>query len=157
MRIYVASSWRNKYQPAVVAALRILGYQVYDFRGAGDGWGNGGDGPGGFGWSEIDPNWKDGWTQEVTRYISALNHPRAIEGFDRDMLALKSADACLMVNPCGQSAHAEMGWAVGSGLPTVVYCPEIREPDLMVKMANLITANWDSVTTYLDGLRKAVA
>ena len=31
-RIYVASSWRNKYQPEVVAALRKAGHGVYDFR-----------------------------------------------------------------------------------------------------------------------------
>lgn len=31
-RIYVASSWRNKYQPEVVAALRKAGHKVYDFR-----------------------------------------------------------------------------------------------------------------------------
>ena len=28
MRIYVASSWRNPYQPAAVAALRSLGHEV---------------------------------------------------------------------------------------------------------------------------------
>ena len=32
MRIYVASSWRNLYQPTVVTALRQEGYEVYDFR-----------------------------------------------------------------------------------------------------------------------------
>lgn len=29
-RIYVASSWRNTYQPGVVAALREAGHEVYD-------------------------------------------------------------------------------------------------------------------------------
>lgn len=32
MRIYVASSWRNTHQPEVVAKLRELGHEVYDFR-----------------------------------------------------------------------------------------------------------------------------
>ncbi len=40
-KIYVASSWRNKYQPEVVAALRKAGHKVYDFR-------NPKDNPGGF-------------------------------------------------------------------------------------------------------------
>ena len=40
-KIYVASSWRNKYQPEVVAALRKAGHEVYDFR-------NPKDNPGGF-------------------------------------------------------------------------------------------------------------
>lgn len=30
-KIYVASSWRNKYFPEVVDALRAAGHQVYDF------------------------------------------------------------------------------------------------------------------------------
>ena len=32
MNIYVASSWRNAYQPEVVARLRSEGHSVYDFR-----------------------------------------------------------------------------------------------------------------------------
>lgn len=31
-KIYVASSWRNKYYPEIVAKLRMMGYEVYDFR-----------------------------------------------------------------------------------------------------------------------------
>jgi hypothetical protein len=148
MKIYVASSWRNKYQQEVVDKLRVLGHEVYDFRGSGDGWGSNGDGPGGFGWSELDPNWKE-WVNNVDSYITALEHPRAIEGFNRDMDALKKCDACIMVNPCGQSAHAEMGWAVGAGKLVAVYCPEIREPDLMVKMAGIVTDQWDCIEFWL--------
>jgi hypothetical protein len=32
MRVYVASSWRNPWQPNVVGLLRSLGHKVYDFR-----------------------------------------------------------------------------------------------------------------------------
>lgn len=32
MNIYVASSWRCARQPAVVAALRAAGHEVYDFK-----------------------------------------------------------------------------------------------------------------------------
>lgn len=32
MKIYVASSWRNQYQPEVVATLRAVGHEVYDFK-----------------------------------------------------------------------------------------------------------------------------
>lgn len=31
MKVYVASSWRNSYQPEVVKALRLSGHDVYDF------------------------------------------------------------------------------------------------------------------------------
>ena len=31
-KIYVASSWRNPHQPAIVEELRVAGHEVYDFR-----------------------------------------------------------------------------------------------------------------------------
>lgn len=31
-RIYVASSWRNPYQPGIVDLLRMHGHKAYDFR-----------------------------------------------------------------------------------------------------------------------------
>ena len=32
MKIYLASSWRNRYQQDVVKALREVGFTVYDFK-----------------------------------------------------------------------------------------------------------------------------
>jgi hypothetical protein len=89
MKIYVASSWRNTFQPGVVEGLRLAGHQVYDFKGSGDGWGSDGNGPGGFGWHEIDKEW------------------------ERRLV--------------------------------VVYIPAMREPDLMVKMANVVTDDFREV------------
>jgi hypothetical protein len=149
MKIYVASSWRCKYQPEAVRNLRKLGHEVYDFRGPGTGWGEVEGYDGGFSWSEVDPEWKD-WPSDVPRYIRGLEHPRAIEGFNRDMDALKAAEACVLVNPCGQSAHAELGWAAGAGKLTAAWCPAIREPDLMLKMAQLITTEWRSIESWLQ-------
>lgn len=154
MRIYVASSWRNLFQNEVVSSLRSAGYEVYDFKGSGDGWGGAEAGPGGFAWSEIDFDWQS-WPQHIDRYVEGLKHPRAVEGFDRDMNALRRSDACVMVMPCGPSASMEMGWACGSGLPTAVYIPAMREPDLMVGMAGLVTQNWRDVLLFLD--RSSVA
>ena len=148
MKIYVASSWRCHYQPEAVQKLRALGHEVYDFRGPGTGWGEAEGTDGGFHWSEVDPDWQT-WPKDIARYLRGLEHPRAIEGYNRDMDALKAADACILVNPCGQSAHAELGWAAGAGKLTAAWCPEIREPDLMLKMAGHITANWDSIELWL--------
>lgn len=145
MKIYVASSWRNDYQQGVVEALRIDGHHVYDFKGEGSGWGDGTAGAGGFGWKEVDPEWQN-WINDIPRYLIGLNHPRALEGFKRDMDALMACDACVMVMPCGPSASMEMGWAVGAGKLVQVYIPAMREPDLMVKMA-------DHVTTDLQAIR----
>ena len=96
MKIYVASSWRCPYQPEVVQKLRALGHEVYDFRGSGTGWGETKGTDGGFHWSEVDPEWQS-WPSDIPRYLKGLQHPRAIEGYNRDMDALKLADACLLV------------------------------------------------------------
>ncbi len=144
MKIYVASSWRNQFQPEVVHSLRLEGHDVYDFRGSGDGWGCGGDGPGGFSWSECDPNWQS-WPDDIPRYLAALQHHRAVEGFYRDMNALLACDVCLMVMPCGPSASMEMGWACGAGRLVIVYIPAMREPDLMVKMADYVGSDFQRI------------
>lgn len=134
MKVYVASSWRNGYQPGVVSALRSDGHEVYDFR------------QDGFSWSEVDEGWAR-WTPE--KYLVGLDHSAANRGFKRDMDALKWCDACVMVMPCGPSASMEMGFAVGAGKIVAVYVPELREADLMVKMADLVSANLDVVRFFL--------
>src|SRR5574340_600650 len=98
-RIYVASSWRNPYQPDVVRALRDDGHDVYDFRDSD-----------GFHWSEVDPDWQE-WKDEVPRYLVGLQHRCAERGFNRDMAALRNCDICVYVMPCGVSASLEAGWA----------------------------------------------
>ena len=49
-RIYVATSWRNEEQPNMVNMLRADGHEVYDFRNP--------PGQAGFGWEQIDPEWR---------------------------------------------------------------------------------------------------
>jgi hypothetical protein len=131
MNIYVATSWRNEFQPEVVRLLRENGHEVYDFRGEE-----------GFSWREIDDNWLH-WTPR--EYLVGLEHQFANRGFKRDMDALKRCDACVYIMPCGPSASMEMGWAVGAGKLVIVYIPALREPDLMVKMAHLITDDFAEV------------
>lgn len=119
MKIYVASSWRNPWQLGVVTLLREAGHEVYDFR-------EPEPGVRGFAWSDIDPTWKD-WRPAA--YREALTHEVAEEGFRRDMDALRSCDACVLVLPCGSSAHLELGWAVGAGKRTAVLFPHgIKTP-----------------------------
>jgi hypothetical protein len=144
VRIYVASSWRNEFQPNVVRALREDGHEVYDFKGTGDGWGGPGDGPGGFGWKEVDSEWMS-WSNNIQSYLDGLEHPMAEEGFRRDMDALEKSEICIMVHPCGVSAAMETGWACGAGKDVYVYVPGLREPDLMVKMAGLITGDLELI------------
>jgi hypothetical protein len=126
IKIYVASSWRNQWQPQVVARLKAEGFAVYDFR-------NPAPDDHGFHWSEIDPAWKY-WLPE--KFLAALDHPVAIDGFTKDMAALRDCDVCVLVLPCGRSAHLEAGWAAGAGKLTLVLVPEPIEPELMYSMFN---------------------
>ncbi len=122
-KIYVASSWRNADQPMLVTALRQQGHKVYDFRNP--------DGGTGFQWAAIDPAWK---TWSTTTYIQALKHPIAASGFSEDWKAMHWADTCVLLLPCGRSAHLEAGWFVGQGRDVFILIPVPQEPELMYKM-----------------------
>lgn len=126
-RVYVATSWRNEHQPKIVERLGELGFDVYDFR------------KDGFGWNQIDVHWHT-WTP--AQYLNALKTSQAQHGFERDFNAMKWCDVCVFVMPCGPSASMEMGWCVGAGKHVLAYIPNMREPDLMVKMAHQLEENW---------------
>lgn len=134
MKIYVASSWRNQQQPAVVAALREVGHEVYDFK-------NPRPGNHGFHWSDIDPEWK-GWQPEVFR--TALSHPIAEAGFESDWSAMHWAEGCCLVLPSGRSAHIEAGYFVGAKKPLVILLAP-GEPELMYKMTPHICVSIEEV------------
>jgi len=130
MKIYAASSWRNSYQPGVVALLRQLGHEVYDFR-------NPRPGNTGFSWSDIDANWKS-WS--AVEYRSALAHPIAEAGYVLDFDAMRWCDACVLILPAGRSASWELGWCMGAGKVAYIYIPEPVEPELMFRDAHIVTS-----------------
>ena len=139
-KIYVASSWRNQYYPVVVKALRGAGHEVYDFR-------NPPQGGNGFRWTDLDDN-APNWTFE--EYAEGLHHPLAERQFESDLMALQQADTCVLVLPCGRSAHTEAGWMAGAGKRVIVYIPEMIEPELMYKL-------FDEVVGSLDDLVEALS
>ena len=139
-KIYVASSWRNPHYPAVVERLRQEGHEVYDFR-------NPPHGGTGFHWTDIDAN-APTWT--LAEYAEGLRHPLAERQFQADIDALTWADTCVLVLPCGRSAHTEAGWMAGAGKRVLVYIPEMIEPELMYKL-------FDGVFGSLDTLAAALA
>ena len=77
-----------------------------------------------------------------------MNHPLAEKQFQADLKALEWADACVLVLPCGRSAHTEAGWMAGRGKKVVVYIPKMEEPELMYKL-------FDEVVGSLDDLIEA--
>lgn len=144
MKVYVASSWRNAGQPGIVHILRRCGIEVYDFRNPH----HPARGGGGFAWSEIDPNWKL-WT--VAEFVEALDNPIAIVGYNYDFHAMNEADACVLVLPCGRSAHLEAGWFIGAGRPCFILSMDGEEPELMYKMATLVTSDIFAIVDALGG------
>lgn len=139
MKVYVASSWRNQQFDSVVTALEAAGHEVYNFK-------QPAPGQRGFHWSEIDPNWKE-WSPGQFR--AALHHPIAVDGFENDMDALEECDACVLVMPCGRSAHLELGWACGAGKRTILLLAD-GEPELMVKMADHLCLSIEEVIEVLE-------
>ncbi len=137
-KIYVASSWRNPFQPEIVEILRRAGHECYDFR-------NPEEGNNGFHWSEIDQEW-EGWSTE--QYRNGLNHPVAQDGFKSDFDAMTWADVFIGVQPFGRSASLEMGWASGAGKKTILLLHP-GEPELMVKMLDHICVDMREVLAIL--------
>lgn len=140
-RIYVASSWRNPFQPGVVDALREAGHAVYDFR-------NPFNGVPGFAWSEIDPNWQ-AWTAEQYRHL-LTTHPIAARGFVSDLRGMQWADTCVLVLPCGRSAHLEAGWFCGQGKRCIILTRDGEEPELMALLATDICTSTQEVLQVLS-------
>ena len=139
-KIYVASSWRNIEQPGVVSMLRADGHDVYDFR-------NPPHGRGGFAWADIDKDWQS-WSAK--EYRAALQTEIAESGYRSDMDAMEWADACVLVLPCGRSAHLEAGWFAGQGKPVFVLTKDGEEPELMAKMCTDICDNWSDMMELFD-------
>lgn len=138
-KIYVASSWRNMYYESVVKRLCEAGHDVYDFR-------NPPHGGNGFHWTDVDEN-APNWTFD--EYAQGLHHPLAERQFKADLDALRWADTCVLVLPCGRSAHTEAGWMAGAGKRVIAYIPEMVEPELMYKL-------FDEVVGTLDGLEQSL-
>lgn len=136
--VYVASSWRNPLQTAVCAALKSAGIDHYDFK-------NPEHGKGGFHWSSVMPNYKEGSQLcYQDEYLKCLKDPIAEYGFECDMTALQKADCVLLVLPCGRSSHLELGFAVGTGAATTILLDgpmhhDMVTPELMYKMVDYLS------------------
>ncbi len=141
MKVYVASSWKNETQKTVVEALRKVGHNVYDFR-------NPNPGDTGFSWKGL---LKDNATLEEYREF-LLTNDRCIESFYNDFDAMKWADACVLVLPCGRSAHLEAGWFARSNQRSlyILLSDDGFEPDLMYLMATGICVNIAEVLEFLS-------
>ena len=137
MKIYLASSWKNPFYEDVRNFLELQGHNVYDFKNP-----------------EYAFNWREFSIFSPNDYIGVLQHERCQRAFRHDMEALRSCNVCILLLPCGKSAHMEAGWARGAGKFTAVYigAREI-DPDLMHLMADAFVTNLRELKEILDVLR----
>ena len=133
MYVYAASSWKNLYHVGLCAAMRSAKIEHYDFKADG------------FSWAQVDTDPH----KDFMSFIEVLEDPIAVRGFNRDFDAMQRATHFVLTLPSGRSAHLEAGWAIGQGKPTAIWVPEFDGPDLMYKMADLVT---DNLMDLLDWL-----
>lgn len=139
IKLYVASSWRNEYYHTFTVALKDEGFEILDWRNADTA----------FKWRQIALYEDKNCLVDFIDYRTKLrNHRRAREGFNADFTKMQKADQCVLLLPCGRSAHTEAGWFWGAKKPLHIYCPtEKLTPELMYmgatsihhKMSGLVT------------------
>jgi len=44
---------------------------------------------------------------------------------------MRWADVCVLVLPCGRSAHTEASWMAGAGKKVIAYIPDKEDPELI--------------------------
>lgn len=160
MNIYVASSCRTG--EAVYKLVNALRHKlsasdtVYNFL-------EPKSGAVGFRWEEIDIDHAQ-WTHWA--WLRALETPQAQRGFDRNFEAMRRADLCILLLPCGRSAHLEAGWCKGRCKKLFIYgkaCVSAGstpwEHDLMYKMADGLFDSQDALvaaTVRLRGIQRSL-
>ena len=144
MRIYIAASWRNPYQPDIVKKLRRWGHAVYDCRNPPE--------KSDFRWSDVDTDWRV-WSPESFR--EALGHWLPERGYRSDLEAMHWADAFVLLLPSGRSSHLEAGWAAGANKRVAVYMPGLDEPELMYKLVDALICSEDELRDWLYEVQTA--
>lgn len=145
MKIYTASSWKNKYYDDVVEWLRHDGHDVYDFRTAIST-------PGkskAFNWEQIAINWEN-WTPE--EFAHSIKNPLALNAFKSDYEGMIKSDVCILILPCGRSSHIEAGFMKGLGKKLYIYMPSKERPELTYSIADGIYTHIGALTMQLESL-----
>lgn len=145
-RIYLASSWKNRLQPNLLAHLRAVGHEVYDFR-------NPLPGDCGFSWKQVGLERDEEGKVTLRNLVAAHSHGAAAKGFRLDFAGMCRSDACVLLLPSGNSAHLEAGWMAGRGKPVFVYADRSAkiEPELMYMIPE-IEGMHDTVASLLLAL-----
>jgi len=141
LKVYAASSWRNQRYDDVVRRIKAAGYIVYDFRHPPNG--------SAFNWDQIDPNWSSEQPNVKAEDLRRLlAHPVAARGFDTDWRGMLESDVCVLILPCGSSAHLEAGYMKGLGKTVLILFEEGR-PELTYKLADDLCSDVSELLTRL--------
>lgn len=148
-RIYVSSSWQNTRQPVLVDELRHRGHQVYDFRHP-------------FGrddrnvWESVSDrlgyglNYLSGQL-ECAEFRNMLVDIEAKARFIEHFKAMRDADTCILLLPCGRSSHAEAGYMNGLGKRVFVYDTSVDAvPELMYLMFDDYIYDFEALLKAVD-------
>lgn len=126
--LYVASSWKNSLYDDVRDNLEGEGYGICDWREVDP-----------FSWSDVDLNW-EAWG--AAEYANAMSEMKVQRAAAKDLRLMYEAAACVLLLPCGRSAHLEAGWFVGQGKPLFILLEgETVVPELMYHLATGIAQN----------------
>ena len=112
-RIYIASSWKNKFQQQLVEELRKRGHKVYDFKhpyGRNDV----------LVWESVSVthNLRSAYVEKCLKgeeFKRMLSDRQSIKRFNEHFAAMQDADTCILLLPAGRSSHIEAGHMNGMG------------------------------------------
>ena len=97
-------------------------------------------GPGRAGLGDVEPR----------LYLEALEHERAIEGFESNFAPCTRPTRASLILPCNRSAHLELGWAVGAGKRTAILLDgPLVTPELMYKIVDYIAPDMLSLLQWV--------
>ena len=135
-RIYLIGALKNGAIPDVARRLRSYGHDVFDAWWA--------PGP------EADKFWQSYEESRGHSFGVALAQPFSQHIYAFDKFWLDWADTGVLVMPAGKSAHLELGYLLGRGLPGYILLPE--EPADWDQMYNLATGVYYSVDELMEAL-----
>ena len=129
--VYLATSWQNAYFRQICDYLHDFhGIDVYNFQA-----------------TNSEFHWSDILETMGLKFFDPCLFQRVIqsdvcaEAYAKDVQAVQYSKALVMLQPCGRTAHLELGMALAYGKPCVIYYDEWEsraEPDLMVYPADIV-------------------
>lgn len=139
MKIYLASSWKNKSMVRLLAYfLKRAGHEVDDFT-------DSSKGRYVFHYSEIGP-------RDKLDAITFLKDTRSQRAFQEDKKWLDWAECCILLLPAGRSAHLEAGYMKGQGKKLFILGDFPRgEFDVMYGFADGLYRRLDELIDKLAG------